>query len=262
MPSHVPPDERPARRALPLPSSRGRGLVGLGRRAIRGVPLIGVSVDASIEAGERELNRVERLVWNQVRQRMDEAGPGSGTTVVSVDRVHHDPDLSGRSPRTPADLLGELLAESVTQATDEARARLHVLLLEQLVPDEARILAALSDGTSYPLVHIASRGTITGAGPTLLENASTVGRSAGVALPEHVPTYVTHLRALGLAMTGAERGSLHDAYEMLLTEKVVQSVRETHQSTRVLRRTLSISPLGRELWQACEQDMPVGELLR
>ncbi len=245
-----------------MPPPRSNGLRGLGRRAVRQVPLVGSSIDASIDATERELARVERLVWGQVRRRMDEATPAAGTVVVAVDRVHHDPDLTGHDPRTPADLLSELLAESVTQTAEQARARLHVLLLEQLVPDEARILAALSDGTAYPLVHVASRGTMGGTGPTLLENATTVGRSAGVALPEHVTAYVGHLRLLGLVTTGAERGSLSDAYEMLLTEAVVLAAQRSNPSTRVQRRTLTISPLGQELWRACQQELPVGELGR
>lgn len=242
--------------------SKSSGLLGLGRRAVRQVPLVGSSIDASIDATERELGRVERVVWTQIRRRMDEATPGSGTVVVSVDRVHHAPDLSGRDRRRPADLLSELLTESVSQTAEQARARLYVLLLEQLVPDEARILAALSDGTAYPLVHLAIRGSMGSTGPVVLENASTVGRSAGVALPERVTSYVTHLRALGLVTVGSERGSLADAYEMLLTEDVVQSVQRSHASTRPLRRTLTISPLGQELWRACQQEMPVGELGR
>ena len=238
-----------------------RSLLALGRRVVRHVPLVGSSIDASIDVTERELNRVEKLVWAQVRRRIDEAAPSAGAVVVSVDRVHHGSDLIG-TPRTPADLLSELLSESVTQTTDQARARLHVLLLEQLVPDEARIVAALSDGTVYPLVHIAARGAMGSTGQTLLENASTVGRSAGVALPEHVITYVTHLRLLGLVDIGPERGSLADAYELLMTEGVVQAVHRHGSSTRVLRRTLTISALGQELWQACQQEMPVGELGR
>lgn len=238
------------------------GLIGLGRRAVRQVPVVGSSIDASIDLTERELGRVERLVWSQVRRRMGEAVPSADTVVVSVDRAHSDPDRVGRDPRAAADLLSELLTESVTQTTEQARARLYLLLLEQLVPDEARILAALSDGTSYPLVHVASRGAMGSTGPTLMENASTVGRSAGVALPEHVTSYVTHLKLLGLVAIRPERGSLADAYEMLLTERVVQTARESNPSTRLLRRTLTISMLGQELWQACQQEMPVGELRR
>jgi hypothetical protein len=234
-------------------------LIGLGRRVVRRLPVVGSSIDASIDVTERELARAEKVVWSQVRRRLDEAAPSSGAVVVSVDRIHHDsPD--GSSARTPADLLSTLLSESVTQTTDEARARLHVMLLEQLVPDEARILAALSDGTAYPLVHVASRTAMGGVGTTMLENASTVGRSAGVVLTEHVPSYVAHLRLLGLVEVGPERGSLGDAYEMLLTEDVVRRARSGVASTRVLRRTLVLSPLGQQLWRACQHQLSVGEL--
>lgn len=242
------------------PAQRG-GLLGLGRRVVRRVPIVGSALDASIDLTERELGRVEQQVWTQVRRRLDEAAPSTGAVVVSVDRAHHDSDLLGHEPRHPADLLSALLAESVTQTADQARARLHVLLLEQLVPDEARILAALSDGTSYPVVHVASRTPMGGQGATVLENASTVGRSAGVALVEHVPSYITHLRLLGLVTIGPERGSLSDAYELLMTEDVVRNAR-VGAPTRVLRRTLLLSGLGHELWRSAQHRMSVGELER
>ena len=154
------------------PQPKG-GLIEFGRRVVRRVPVVGSSIDASIDVTERELARVEKVVWSQVRRRLDEAAPSSGAVVVSVDRVHHDSTGEGSQPHTPADLLSKLLSESVTQTIDEARARLHVMMLEQLVPDEARILAALSDGTAYPLVHIASRTAMGGRGPTLLADAAT-----------------------------------------------------------------------------------------
>ena len=52
----------------------------------------------------------------------------------------------------------------------------------------------------------------------VLENASSVGRAAGVALPEYVHLYVSHLRRLGLVEPGPEDQSLKDEYDILLTE--------------------------------------------
>ncbi len=72
---------------------------------------------------------------------------------------------------------------------DKSRDALYLDLLHALVPDEARILAALSDGSAYPVIHVGEPGA--GGATYTLKNASTVGRAAGVSLPRHTPLYLT-----------------------------------------------------------------------
>ena len=135
---------------------------------------------------------------------------------------------------------------------ETSRRLLHEGLIAELVPDEARILSALSDGSTYALVHIAQRG-IGGYGDRILENASSVGRAAGVALPEYVHLYVSHLRRAGLVESGPEDPSLKDEYDILLTEPnllaTIASVGKGPLGARIIRRTVRISDLGRELWE-------------
>jgi hypothetical protein len=120
----------------------------------------------------------------------------------------------------------------------------------------ALILAALADGTPYPLVHVQSRSH---SGLTVMANASTVGRAAGVQVPEAVTRYVGHLRALGLAEEGPADDELSVQYDILLGEPAVRDAEEEVEShgrlgAKVVRRTLRISALGRALWQACRPD--------
>jgi hypothetical protein len=129
-------------------------------------------------------------------------------------------------------------------------------ILQRLVPDEARMLAALADGSRYALMHITVGGMPGKQGPRVLSNVSNVGRAAGVALPARVPGYVTHLCALGLADAGPEDTSLDVEYDILLTDAaVIQARKEADAASRfparVVRRTVHITPLGRELWEAC-----------
>jgi len=159
---------------------------------------------------------------------------------------------SGPSEQAPRELLAKLLTVSIEQSAQEARLRLFIQLLAQLHPDEARILAALSDGTQYPVINVATRGSLGSMGPVILENASTVGRSAGVALPDWVPTYVTHLRQLQLVSVGPESYALADGYEILLTEAVVRQAQlDAGAHSRIVRRSLRLSGLGRDLWDNC-----------
>ena len=138
------------------------------------------------------------------------------------------------------------------QTPAEGFASLVDVLLESITPDEARILSALSDGSRYPVVQIGTAG-IGVPQRRVLSNASSVGRAAGVALPDRTPEYLTHMQQLGLVELGPEDTGRTDEYEILLTDATVRRARlEIDQSGRgrmkVTRQTVRISDLGRQLW--------------
>jgi hypothetical protein len=94
----------------------------------------------------------------------------------------------------------------------------------------------------------------------VLENASTVGRVAGVHLNQQTPLYVSHLRELGLAEEGPAEDLLSDQYALLTSEDYVKRAIDEAEGglrgSRVARRTLHISRLGTELWTACTGQGP------
>lgn len=178
--------------------------------------------------------------------------------LAEIDPPNDEPQeiLGDQPPITPTDVLRDLLDRSMYSRPDESRAALYLSLLGDLLPDEARILAALSDGATYPVIDIAEPllGTST---VLVLTNASTVGRAAGVSLPHHTPLYVNRLVLAGLAVIGPEGGNaMYDDYEMLLTDAAVNlaiaKARRGIRSARVIRRTVRISELGQELWEAAK----------
>lgn len=225
---------------LPGPLQAPAALWSLAGQAARQVP--GVSLT------ERELQRVERVVLRQLKDRLDAVDDSADLPLAAP--VEAAPEDS----TAPADILAGLLHDSTVQTGPQARDRLYRWLLQQLLPDQARILAALSDGSAYPLVHVALRGPMGGSGERLLDNASTIGRSAGVALPEQVPLYLTHLRSLGLVEEGPEDETLHEVYDIAETDSTVRAAvdRADGAGVRTIRRTLRLSPTGRELWAACQ----------
>ncbi|HWN33339.1 MAG TPA: Abi-alpha family protein [Pseudonocardia sp.] len=193
------------------------------------------------------LTRIEDAVLREIKNRLDQVDAANAT--------YHVHAAGGPKP-TPAQLLDELLGASIDADTAGSRDELYRSLLLRLVPDEARILAELAGGAPYPLVHVQSRAN---GGRTVLSNASTVGRAAGVQVTDAVSTYVAHLRTLGLAEEGPSDDSLSVQYDILLGEPGVRSAEEEARVTgrlgvRVIRRTLRISSLGRELWRACRPD--------
>ncbi len=189
----------------------------------------------------------ERYVVGLIRQhlaQLDEATEGSVA----------DSTLDDAALASPTDVLQSLLDRSIYNSPDDSLGDLHRALLAAIVPDEARILAALSDGSIYPVVHVAEPSTGTGA-VMVLENASTVGRIAGVSLKDHTPLYLTRLERLGLVVIGPEGpNSMDSDYEMLLADDAVNlaqaKARRGIRPARVIKRTLGISALGRQLWEA------------
>jgi hypothetical protein len=58
---------------------------------------------------------------------------------------------------------------------------------------------------------------------------------------------------MDLVVEGPEDLALKDDYPVILTEAPVQEARRRaagRRPAKILRRTLAISPLGREIWQA------------
>jgi hypothetical protein len=157
--------------------------------------------------------------------------------------------------------MRELLERALDNSTSSSQMELFHHILDQLVADEARIISALSDGAPSPLVSVHDWTRRRVQGRAVLENASLVGRTANVALPDMVPSYVSHLLSLGLVEVGPEDPDLKDDYEILMAESsVLQAIKTASRgplAAKVDKFTLSLSGLGHALWAATmQQDGP------
>lgn len=150
--------------------------------------------------------------------------------------------------------MRRLLDRALDQSTKSGQAELFHRILDQLVPDEARIIGALSDGSVSPLVNVHAWNRAGILGKPTLENASLVGRTANLALPHLTSNYVTHLISLGLLETGPEDPSLKQDYEILMAEthvlKAIKAATRGPLAARVDKHVLMLSGLGRSLWEA------------
>jgi hypothetical protein len=154
-----------------------------------------------------------------------------------------------------------LLDRALDNSTTSSQMELFHHILDQLVADEARIISALSDGSSSPLVSVHDWTRRRVQGRAVLENASLIGRTANVALPAMVPSYVSHLLSLGLVEVGPEDPDLKDDYEVLMAESsVLQAIKTASRgplAAKVDKLTLTLSGLGQALWAATmQQDGP------
>jgi Abortive infection alpha len=191
----------------------------------------------------------ERLVLGALQARMAAVAalpPAGGATAGASNGT--------TATASPSAELETLLERSLVQSANHGRDEFYAKLLHELVPDEARILSALSDGSPAALVHIERRRVLT-ADRRRLENASSIGRTAALTLPHLTSTYITHLLRLGLVEIGPEAPECKLDYEALLAERPVREALKDAETgpvpPRTLRRTLRLSPLGQELWLLC-----------
>lgn len=211
---------------------------------------------AAFGLGSKAVGWTERKAMKVLRDRLDAASTDqSAPAAITSDEPA--PDAPPSSATLDAKLQS-LLHRAVEQSTKGGRTELFHKILDQLVPDEARILGALADGSSSPLVNIFGRTRSGGDGSAVLANASLIGRTAHLALPRLTDTYVTHLLALRLVELGPEDESRASDYEILMAETfILEALKQASWGpvpARVERQTLRLSELGRSLWDAAQAD--------
>ncbi|CRK61222.1 hypothetical protein [Alloactinosynnema sp. L-07] len=237
------------RRALPSGNGEEPDFVDRAGRTLGWLYRSGWQVARRLPGGElaeRQVQKVEAAFATEVRKHLE--APEPSTALIETPKRAAEPMRLA---------MAELLERSVTDSKDAARDHYFESILRQLLPDEARIVSALSDGTVFPLVHLAARTSVAGGQRLVLENASTVGKAAGVIQPGLTPVYVGRILRFGLAEVGEEDTSLGVAYEMAMTDDRVRDAETRIKAggrfgPRVIRLTLRISELGAQFWAVCD----------
>ncbi len=217
--------------AAPTPS-------GVVRQAIR-VVAAGVHAVASVE---QQANAVLR---SSIERGGDHASP-------SNPRSNRDQKPDGDDDLAAS--MQDLLNRAIQSGSGASRTELFRKMLDQIVPDEARIVSALADGSSATLLSVHARNRAGLVGAVVLENMSLIGRTANLGLPHLTPTYVSHLLALGILEAGPEDPDLKTQYEVLTAEiAILEAIKRAGRGplpARVTRGTVRLSGLGLELCAA------------
>jgi hypothetical protein len=222
-----------------------------------------------VDTAERGFRQVERQLLGELRRRLDEVDDpyyAALTAASTMNRPTGNGRAQGFEPTGAITVIpardghaeplraamAELLNRSIGFGREKAKEYLYAIILRQLTPDEARILSALSGGSPYPLIDVAERTGLGAAGRIVLRNASTVGKSAGVSLGDQVPSYLTRLIGLGLVDIDEEAPALETQYEILMTDETVRQAENSVKRAKFIRRTVHISRLGAQFWEACD----------
>ena len=149
----------------------------------------------------------------------------------------------------------ELLQRSRDVWNEEEAHPAYARILDELAPDEARVLMLLLRGGPQPSVDVRTGGPMGAMSSTMIASGlNMIGPRAGLRHVDSVPAYLNNLYRLGLIWFSREQ--LDDATEYQVVE-AQPDVLEAMHSTRfpkMVRRSIHLTPFGQDFCRTCLVD--------
>lgn len=161
----------------------------------------------------------------------------------------------------------ELLRKSRDVWSDDEAHPAYGRILEELAPDEARILLLLLRGGPQPSVDVRTGGPVGMVSSSLIAGGLTmIGPRAGARYLDEVPAYLNNLFRLGLVWFSREQ--LEDPLEYQVVEAQPEVLEAMHsvRFPKIVRRSIHLTPFGMDFCKTClvdaeeTVDLPVHEL--
>ena len=166
--------------------------------------------------------------------------------VHTVTGVGHPDGEHPEEPPNPLHLAAqELLRQSRDVWTEDRGHPAYARIIEELAPDEARILVLLVRRGPQPAVDVRTGGPFSLLSSTLVATRLTmVGAHAGCRYVERVPSYLNNLQRLGLIWFPFD--PLHDPteYQVLEAQPDVVAATASVRRSRIVRRSIHLTPFG------------------
>ena len=158
----------------------------------------------------------------------------------------------GGPVRTLRDRGAELLRQSADVNFEEEAHPAYARILDDLAPDEARILRLLVLEGSQPAVDVRSGWIpMNSASEMVASGISMVGEEAGCRCLEDVPAYLNNLFRLGLVWFSREPIADPLRYQVLEAQPPVIKAMEEAGRGRTVRRSIELTPFGRDFCELC-----------
>ena len=118
-------------------------------------------------------------------------------------------------------------------------------ILEELAPDEARILLLLLRGGPQPSVDVRTGGPVGMVSSALVApGMSMIGARAGARYPDEVPAYLNNLFRLGLIWFSREQVEDPMEYQVVEAQPEVLEAMHSVRFPNVVRRSIHLTPFG------------------
>jgi hypothetical protein len=178
----------------------------------------------------------------------------------------HDPHLEERAVMTPEaaeaerqearkslqERGAELLRRSADVNFEEDSHPAYTRILEDLAPDEARILRFLFEHGPQPSVDVRSGVLpLKSTSELVAGGLNMIGPEAGCRHLDDVPAYLNNLFRLGLIWFSSESMPDPLRYQVLEAQPEVADAMERAGHTRTVRRSIHLTPFGRDFCELC-----------
>ena len=128
-------------------------------------------------------------------------------------------------------------------------------ILDELAPDEARILLLLLRGGPQPAVDVRTGGPVGAVSSTLIKaGMNLIGPRAGLRYPDEVPSYLNNLFRLGLVWLSREQIADPMEYQVLEAQPDVLEAMHSVRFAKVVRRSIHLTPFGVNFCTSCLAD--------
>jgi hypothetical protein len=165
------------------------------------------------------------------------------------------PAAASRKP-TLRERGDDLLRRSADVHEDEDGHPAYERILDELLPDEARVLRLLHEGGPQPAVDVRAGALPLNATTELIAPGLTmIGAEAGCRRPERVPAYLNNLYRLGLVWFSREPVPGQSAYQVLEAQPDVIEALKSKGRGRTVRRSIHLTPFGEDF---CVRVLPQG----
>lgn len=125
-------------------------------------------------------------------------------------------------------------------------------ILDDLAPDEGRILLLLLRGGPQPAVDVRTGGPVGMVSSTLVAPGLTmIGPRAGVRYLDEVPKYLNNLFRLGLIWPSKEQLKDPLEYQVVEAQPDVLGAMHSVRSAKVVRRSIHLTPFGEDFCRTC-----------
>lgn len=161
-------------------------------------------------------------------------------------------DESDRSLRERGE---QLLERSRDVWNDEHGHPAYSRILDDLAPDEARILLLLLRGGPQPSVDVRTGGPVGLVSSALIApGMSMIGARAGCRYLDEVPAYLNNLFRLGLIWFSREQLEDPMEYQVVEAQPDVLAALHSVRFAKVVRRSIHLTPFGTGFCRACLVD--------
>ncbi|MET0997569.1 MAG: Abi-alpha family protein [Marmoricola sp.] len=173
------------------------------------------------------------------------------SSVVLADSTVREPE-----PEPSLRERGEsLLQRSRDVWSEEETHPAYARILDDLAPDEARILLLLLRGGPQPSVDVRTGGPVGLVSSALVApGMSMIGARAGCRYLDEVPAYLNNLFRLGLVWFSGEQVEDPTDYQVLEAQPDVGAAVRSVRFARPVRRSIHLTPFGTNFCRTCLVD--------